>query len=191
MKSAAYIENLTGFMKRLHRVRSQYEQQGSWSYVQDNARPHTANIVKQLLERKRVVQMEPFLPVLNPPDFFLFPRLKLAFKVKRFDDIPDIQRNVTRFLSFIPKDFLQSDRESELSGELSLFAAVESELTKSRADEAASGKAATVESELTKSAAVESELMKSAAVESELTKSASCNEFFSEAFSKNLMRVDS
>ncbi|GFT26524.1 integrase catalytic domain-containing protein [Trichonephila clavipes] len=57
-----------------------------------------------------MVQTEhaPFSPDLNPPDFFLFSRLKLALKGERFDDISDIQRNVTRFLNSISKeDFLQ------------------------------------------------------------------------------------
>ncbi|GFV11840.1 hypothetical protein TNCV_3686181 [Trichonephila clavipes] len=37
------------------------------------------------------------------------PKTKLALKGKRFDDIPDIQRNVTRLLNSISKeDFLQS-----------------------------------------------------------------------------------
>ncbi|GFU79676.1 histone-lysine N-methyltransferase SETMAR [Trichonephila clavipes] len=68
-----------------------------------------ANIVKQLLAKKRVEQIEylPYSSDLNPSDFFLFPRLKLALKGKRFDDIPDIQRNVTRLLNSIPnEDFL-------------------------------------------------------------------------------------
>ncbi|GFV21812.1 hypothetical protein TNCV_4524991 [Trichonephila clavipes] len=45
--------------------------------------------------KKGVEQIEhpPYLPDLNPTDFFLFPRLKLALKGKRFDDIPDIQRS--------------------------------------------------------------------------------------------------
>ncbi|GFX50168.1 histone-lysine N-methyltransferase SETMAR [Trichonephila clavipes] len=70
-----------------------------------------SNIVKQFLAKKGVVEIEhpPFSPDLNLPDFFPFPRLKLALKGKRFDDISDIQRNVTRLLSSIPKeDFLQS-----------------------------------------------------------------------------------
>ncbi|GFY08704.1 histone-lysine N-methyltransferase SETMAR [Trichonephila clavipes] len=45
----------------------------------------------------------------NPPDFFMFSRFKLALKGKRFDDISDIQRNVTRLLNSTSKeDFLQS-----------------------------------------------------------------------------------
>ncbi|GFU51380.1 hypothetical protein TNCV_4752461 [Trichonephila clavipes] len=31
-------------------------------------------------------------------------KLKLALKGKKFDDIPDIKRNVTRFLNSIPKE---------------------------------------------------------------------------------------
>ncbi|GFV11735.1 histone-lysine N-methyltransferase SETMAR [Trichonephila clavipes] len=79
--------------------------------VHDNARPHTANIVKQFLTKKELVQIEhpPYSPDPNLPDFFLFPRLKLVLKGKRIDDIPDIQQKVTRHLNCIPKeDFLQS-----------------------------------------------------------------------------------
>ncbi|GFX45446.1 histone-lysine N-methyltransferase SETMAR [Trichonephila clavipes] len=45
----------------------------------------------------------------DSPEFFLFPRLKLALKGRKFVDIPQIQRNVTRLLNSIPKeDFLKS-----------------------------------------------------------------------------------
>ncbi|GFV42801.1 hypothetical protein TNCV_841551 [Trichonephila clavipes] len=73
--------------------------------------PHKANIVRQFLTKKGAVQIElpPYSPDLNPPNFFLFFRLKLALKGKIFDDIPDIQRNVARLLNSIPKeDLLQS-----------------------------------------------------------------------------------
>ncbi|PRD33645.1 UNVERIFIED_CONTAM: hypothetical protein NCL1_17044 [Trichonephila clavipes] len=56
-----------------------------------------------------VVQIEhpPFSPDLNFPDLFLFSQLKLALKGKIFDDIFDIQRNVTRlFNSILKKDLL-------------------------------------------------------------------------------------
>ncbi|GFT67228.1 uncharacterized protein TNCV_783701 [Trichonephila clavipes] len=67
--------------------------------------------IRRFLAKKGVGQIEhpPYSPHLNPPDFFLFPRLKFALKGKRFDDIPDIQRNVTKLLNSIPKeDFLKS-----------------------------------------------------------------------------------
>ncbi|GFW79838.1 uncharacterized protein TNCV_3898391 [Trichonephila clavipes] len=79
-------------------------------FVHDNAHPHTSNIVKQFLGKKGVQNEYPSYSLdLNPSDFFLFPRLKLALKGNRFDDIPDIQRNVTSLLNSIRKeDFLQS-----------------------------------------------------------------------------------
>ncbi|GFV54518.1 uncharacterized protein TNCV_4826461 [Trichonephila clavipes] len=62
-------------------------------------------------QKKCRMQIEhpPFLPDFNPPDFLLFPRLKLTLEGKRFDDISDTQRYVTRLLKSISKeDFLQS-----------------------------------------------------------------------------------
>ncbi|GFV35604.1 hypothetical protein TNCV_3473751 [Trichonephila clavipes] len=51
----------------------------------------------------------PYSSDLTPLIFFLFPQNKLALKGKIFDDIPNIQRNVTRLLNFILKeDHLQS-----------------------------------------------------------------------------------
>ncbi|GFY16452.1 histone-lysine N-methyltransferase SETMAR [Trichonephila clavipes] len=61
--------------------------------------------------KKGAVQTEhpPFSPHLNLPDFFLFQRLKLDLKGKIFDDISDIQRDLTRLFNSITKeDFLQS-----------------------------------------------------------------------------------
>ncbi|GFU19016.1 hypothetical protein TNCV_430571 [Trichonephila clavipes] len=87
------------------RVLPQYAQRGSWRFVHDNAHPHTANIVKQFLEQKRAEQIKhpPYSPDLNGPDFFRFTPLKLALKGNKFDDTPDIQRNVTKLLNSIPK----------------------------------------------------------------------------------------
>ncbi|GFS68880.1 hypothetical protein NPIL_635001 [Nephila pilipes] len=115
MNAARYIEILTLFTKRLRRVRPQYVQQGSSCYFfcsEQCSQPISSNSSWQ---KKVVVQIEnpPHSPDLNPPDFFLIPRLKLALKRKRFDNIPDIQRNVTRLLNSIPKeDFLQSFQDT-------------------------------------------------------------------------------
>ncbi|GFS72496.1 hypothetical protein TNCV_2116391 [Trichonephila clavipes] len=49
-------------------------------------------IVKQFLEEEKgagKIKHPPFSPDHNPPDFILFPRLKLASKGKRFDDTFD------------------------------------------------------------------------------------------------------
>ncbi|GFW99242.1 hypothetical protein TNCV_3010101 [Trichonephila clavipes] len=110
MNAARYIAILTRFMKRLRRIRPQ-EQRGTWFFVHDNARPHTANIIEQFLIKKGVAQTKhpSYFPDFNPSDFFLLPWLKLALNGKRFDDIPDIQRNAMMLLNSIPKeDLLQS-----------------------------------------------------------------------------------
>ncbi|GFT48318.1 hypothetical protein NPIL_310291 [Nephila pilipes] len=67
-----YIEILIRFMKRLGRVQPHCAKQGPWFFVHDNAHPHTANIVKQLLAKEGVVQVEhqEYTPDFNPPDFF-------------------------------------------------------------------------------------------------------------------------
>ncbi|GFX20868.1 histone-lysine N-methyltransferase SETMAR [Trichonephila clavipes] len=80
-------------MKHLSSVRPSTHNKVHGFLVHDNARPHKANIIRQTLAKKGVLQIEhpPFSLGLNPPDFFLFPQLKLALKGKRFDDISDIQ----------------------------------------------------------------------------------------------------
>ncbi|GFX79613.1 hypothetical protein TNCV_826011 [Trichonephila clavipes] len=52
MNAEKYMEILTRFMKPLRRVRPQYAQQGPCCFVNENARPHTTNIVKQFLAKR-------------------------------------------------------------------------------------------------------------------------------------------
>ncbi|GFT68341.1 hypothetical protein TNCV_659451 [Trichonephila clavipes] len=98
LNAARGIQIFTRFMKCQRKIQTQYAQQGNWFFVHGNARAHTVNIIGQFLIKKGVVQIEhpPYLQDLNFPDFFLSLRLKLPLKGKKFDNIPDIQRNVTR-----------------------------------------------------------------------------------------------
>ena len=70
---------------------------GSWFLLHDNARKHTSLIVKEYLAQKGVVELNhpPYTPDLSPPDYFLFHKIKSNLKGKRFQDIDDIQKNVT------------------------------------------------------------------------------------------------
>ncbi|GFW96928.1 histone-lysine N-methyltransferase SETMAR [Trichonephila clavipes] len=102
-KPVAEVERSSSMTKTLRNTQNKV--------VPDNAYPHTANIVRQFLAEKGMEQIQhpSYSPDLNPSDFYLFSRLKLALKGKRFDDIPDVQRNVTRFLNSLPnEDLLQS-----------------------------------------------------------------------------------
>jgi len=50
-----------------------------------------------------VVPHPPYSPDLAPCDFFLFPKLKLRMKGRRFDTIQEIQEESQRVLDTIPK----------------------------------------------------------------------------------------
>jgi hypothetical protein len=58
-----------------------------------------------------VVPHPPYSPHLAPYDFFLFPRLKITLKGKRFQDVVEIQLNMTRQLQSIPKQAYQASIE--------------------------------------------------------------------------------
>jgi transposase len=55
-----------------------------------------------------VVPRPPYSPDLAACDFFLFSRLKSTLKGKRFQDIAEIQLNMTRQLQAIPKQAYQT-----------------------------------------------------------------------------------
>jgi hypothetical protein len=55
-----------------------------------------------------VVPHPSYSPGLTPCDLFFFPRLKSALKVKRFQDVAEIQLNTTRQLQAIPKQACQT-----------------------------------------------------------------------------------
>ncbi|GBM24979.1 hypothetical protein AVEN_262128-1 [Araneus ventricosus] len=63
--------------------------------MDDNARPHTATLVKRFLPQLWVTELShlSYSPDLAPPDFFLFSKLKAALKGRIFTDI---QASVTR-----------------------------------------------------------------------------------------------
>jgi hypothetical protein len=50
-----------------------------------------------IFEPKNVTTIyhHPYSPHLSPPDYFLFPKLKMKLKVLRFTDVAEIQEAVT------------------------------------------------------------------------------------------------
>ncbi|GFU14984.1 hypothetical protein TNCV_795531 [Trichonephila clavipes] len=101
MNTARCIEILTQFKKRLHMYNPNTHNKVHVFFVLVNVRPHTANIVKQFLAKSGWVggckldfqhtrsQYFRLLPV---------PTTQTRFE-RRFDDIPNIQRNVTKILN--------------------------------------------------------------------------------------------
>jgi histone-lysine N-methyltransferase SETMAR len=63
-----------------------------WIMHHDNALPHDALAVWEFLAKKSIMKLDhpPYSPDLDPCDFWLFPKLKTAFKGHRFSDTADI-----------------------------------------------------------------------------------------------------
>jgi hypothetical protein len=64
----------------------------------------------------------PYLPDLSPPDYFLFPKVKLQLKVARFDKIEEIQKTVTDQLNKISEeDFYNTMQKLETRANLCII----------------------------------------------------------------------
>ena len=70
-----------------------------------NAPAHTSHLVHDYLTKNNVntVPQAPYPPDMAPCDFFLFPRLKLPLRGKRFEAIEAIKENSQKELKAIPK----------------------------------------------------------------------------------------
>jgi len=54
-----------------------------------------------------LVRQAPYSPDIAPCDFWLFPKLKIPLKGKRFESREDIMRNATDLLNIIPQEAFQ------------------------------------------------------------------------------------
>ena len=70
-----------------------------------NAPAYTSHLVRDYLTKNNVntVPQAPYSPDIAPCDFFLFPRLKLPLRGKRFETIEAIKENSQKELKAIPK----------------------------------------------------------------------------------------
>ncbi|UYV80995.1 hypothetical protein LAZ67_19002436 [Cordylochernes scorpioides] len=68
-------------------------QNNDWILHVGNARPHTAHVVLQFLAKHSTIQIPhpPYSPDLAPNDFFLYPKLKMNLKGRKFDNVDMIQ----------------------------------------------------------------------------------------------------
>ena len=100
-----YVEVLKRLRDAVRRKRPRFWSSGDWLLHHDNAPAHLSNLVQQFLAKHKLVQLRqpPYSPDIAPCDFRMFPKLKMAVKGKRFNDIKTIQSNATRELKAIPK----------------------------------------------------------------------------------------
>jgi hypothetical protein len=86
-----------------------------WILHHDNAPAHKALSVKQFLAQKSITETEhsSYSPDFSPNDFWLFPKIKSALKGRKFQDIEDIQKNLTMALKAIPQQEFQNISNSD------------------------------------------------------------------------------
>ncbi|UYV66910.1 hypothetical protein LAZ67_4003301 [Cordylochernes scorpioides] len=80
-----------------------------WILHVGNARPHTAHVVLQFLAKHSTIQIPhpPYSPDLAPNDFFLYPKLKINLKGRKFDNVDMIQAESKATLRNLSKsDFI-------------------------------------------------------------------------------------
>ena len=81
-------------LKRIQRVRPATFCCRDFFLLHDNAPAHKAASVCQFLTQKKNVTTlyhRPYSPDLSPPDYFLFPKLKMKLKGLHFTDVAEIQ----------------------------------------------------------------------------------------------------
>jgi len=67
---------------------------GNWLLHDDNAPSHRALVTRAFLAHEGIMTLShpPYSPDLAPCDFFLFPKMNLQLKGRRFDRVEEIQR---------------------------------------------------------------------------------------------------
>jgi hypothetical protein len=75
-------------------------------FLQNNAPAHKAGSFCKFLTPKNVITLyhPPYCPHLYPPDYFLFPKLKMKLKGLLFGDVVQIQEAVTDELKKVKKE---------------------------------------------------------------------------------------
>ena len=88
-----YVEDLKRLRENVRRKRPDQWRNNTWLLHHDNAPAHAALLTRRFLtdNNMTVVPHPPYSPDLAPSDFFLFPKLKMKFKERRFQTLEEIQ----------------------------------------------------------------------------------------------------
>jgi transposase len=78
---------------------------GSWLLHHDNTPTHTVLSIRQFFAKDPIptIPQPPYSSNISPPEFFLFPKLKITLKERRFQRVDDIITNVTNDLKAKPQ----------------------------------------------------------------------------------------
>ena len=74
--------------------------------LHDNARPHKTKLVREKLDRMRVVELDhpPYSPDLAPCDFWLFPKLKKHLSGREFESRAHLGSPIFQCMKGIPRE---------------------------------------------------------------------------------------
>jgi len=89
-----YCSVLRRLREDIRRKRPELWHAGNWLFYDDNVSSHRALATREFLAHNNITTFPhpPYSPDLAPCDFFLFPKMKLLLKGRRFDGLEDIQR---------------------------------------------------------------------------------------------------
>jgi histone-lysine N-methyltransferase SETMAR len=95
--AAYYRQFLQKLRRKMHANRPDLLENGIL-ILHDNARPHLGKNVSELLDGYswEVPPHPPYSPDMSPPDFDLFPKLKINMRGVRFSRLDDLSASVTR-----------------------------------------------------------------------------------------------
>lgn len=105
-----YLGVMKRLLARIRRVRPQYREKGSWRLLHDNALSHRSNLITGFLIKNGILTINhsPYSPDLAPCDFYLFSKLHLPMKGKRYVDVEAIQKASTDILKSMDKNDLKN-----------------------------------------------------------------------------------
>jgi len=111
VNSGFYCEVLGRLREKVRRHRPQLWREQTWLLHHDNTPSHTAVLTHQFLAKNKiaVIPHPPYSPDLAPWNFFLFPKMKLKLKGRRFDTIMESQAETQKVLNTLTvKDFQEA-----------------------------------------------------------------------------------
>lgn len=100
-----YLAVIRRLREAIRKKRPLLWRDNSWYLHHDNAPAHTSLLVRDYLAKNHVnvLPQAPYSPDMAPADFFLFSKLKMPLRGRRFDSIFAIKENSLRELRAIPK----------------------------------------------------------------------------------------
>jgi len=109
MNAEFYCSVLRYLRKDIRRKRPELWRVGNWLLHDDNAPSHRALVTREFLTHNSIITLPhpPYLPDSAPCDFFLFPKMKLQLKGRRFDRVEEIQRESQNVLGTLREQDFQ------------------------------------------------------------------------------------